>query len=250
MMALIFDVDGTLAETERDGHRVAFNQAFAEAGFNWYWSEAFYGELLSISGGKERIRYFINHYLSDDTPRKNLDQLIQQLHKRKNDYYRQLLQDGQIPLRPGVKRLITEAHEAEIPLAIATTSSLENTIALLETHLGTEAYFSAIAAGDVVPQKKPAPDIYYYVLEQLNLSPADTLVFEDSQAGLTAATQANLKTVITVNDYTADQDFTDAILVLSNLGEPEQPFTIYSDQGPVHETYFNLHLAQSLLYSD
>ncbi|AFZ44461.1 HAD-superfamily hydrolase, subfamily IA, variant 3 [Halothece sp. PCC 7418] len=245
MMTLIFDVDGTLAETERYGHRVAFNRAFAEAGLNWFWSESLYGELLEISGGKERIRYYMTHYLPDAISPE--ETLIQDLHSAKNRYYRQVLGEGGIPLRPGVKRLITEAYEAGIPCAIATTSALENTVALLETHLGTTAYFRAIAAGDVVADKKPAPDIYHYVLQQLNVMAADALVFEDSQPGLTAATQAGLKTVVTVNDYTAHQDFSNAILVISDLGEPNQPFTIYSDQNSLDQTYFNLDLAQRLL---
>mgnify|MGYP006275461371 CR=1 FL=1 len=247
MTALIFDVDGTLAETERDGHRIAFNQAFAEAGLDWSWSESFYGQLLSISGGKERIQYYMRHYLADD--RGFNPEFIQKLHRAKNYHYRQLLEAGKIPLRPGVKRFLQEANEAGIPLAIATTSSLENTRALLETHLGTTAYFCAIAAGDVVPNKKPAPDIYHYVLDCLNINPNQGLVFEDSQAGLTAASAAGLKTVITTNAYTAHQDFSEAVLVLNHLGEPDQPFTIYRSLVPsyCYETYFNLALAQRLL---
>ncbi len=249
MMAFIFDVDGTLAETERYGHRVAFNRAFAEAGLNWYWSESLYGELLSISGGKERICHYITHYL----PHSNLpdagDEFVQELHTAKSHHYRQLLQEGKIPLRPGVKRVIAEAHQAGIKLAIATTSSLENTMALLETQLGSASYFRAIAAGDIVEQKKPAPDIYNYVLEQLNVRADDCLVFEDSQAGLAAATQANLKTVITVNDYTAHQNFSEAVLVLSHLGEPDQPFTVYRGSGLVNQTYFDVNLAHLLFKS-
>jgi beta-phosphoglucomutase-like phosphatase (HAD superfamily) len=142
-----------------------------------------------------------------------------------------------------VKRLITEAHEAGIRLAIATTSTLENTVALLETHFGTASYFRAIAAGDIVPKKKPAPDIYHYVLEQLGVPAKDCLVFEDSQPGLTAATEAGLKTVITLNHYTAHQDFSTATLVLSHLGEPDYPFTIYRGESFAHQTYFNLDYA-------
>jgi HAD superfamily hydrolase (TIGR01509 family) len=241
MTTLIFDVDGTLAETERYGHRVAFNQAFAEAGLDWFWSESLYGQLLEVSGGKERIRYYITHYLPKEISVG--DDLVQQLHNAKNRYYHQLLEQGKIPLRPGVKRLITEANEAGIRLAIATTSTLENTVALLETHFGTASYFRAIAAGDIVPKKKPAPDIYHYVLEQLGVPAKDCLVFEDSQPGLTAATEAGLKTVITLNHYTAHQDFSTATLVLSHLGEPDYPFTIYRGESFAHQTYFNLDYA-------
>jgi HAD superfamily hydrolase (TIGR01509 family) len=188
----------------------------------------------------------MSHHLPDYTPPDYLDEFVQQLHAAKNCHYRQLLQEGKIPLRPGVKRVITEAYQGGIPLAIATTSSLENTMALLETQLGTDAYFSLIAAGDVVQEKKPAPDIYYYVLEQLDISADHCLVFEDSQSGLEAATQAHLKTVITVNDYTAHQNFSEAILVLNHLGEPDQPFTVYRGSDFVHQTYFDLSLAHSL----
>jgi len=245
MTTLIFDVDGTLAETERYGHRVAFNQAFAKAGLDWFWSESLYGELLEVSGGKERIRYYITHYLPDQTSLNG--ELVQTLHSEKNYYYRQLLEQGEIPLRPGVKRLITEANQAGISLAIATTSAWENTVALLETHFGTTADFSAIAAGDIVPQKKPAPDIYHYVLDQLGVPAEDCLVFEDSQTGLTAATQAGLKTVITLNHYTAHQDFSAATLVLSHLGEPDYPFTIDRGESFAHQTYFNLDCVDHLV---
>jgi HAD superfamily hydrolase (TIGR01509 family) len=248
MTAFIFDVDGTLAETERYGHRVAFNRAFAEAGLNWDWSESLYGELLAISGGKERIRYYITHYLGEDEFPHNIQEFAQQLHQSKSHHYRQLLQEGNIPLRPGVKRLLEEAHDQGIRLAVATTSSLENTIALLEYNLGrTKTYFEVIAAGDIVPNKKPAPDIYNYVLAEMELSSQDCLVFEDSQPGLSAATSAGLRTVITVNDYTAQQDFSDAILVLNHLGEPDYPFTIYSNPTACNATYFDVALGNNLL---
>lgn len=247
MTAFIFDVDGTLAETERDGHRVAFNRAFADAGLNWYWSESLYGELLAISGGKERIRHYITHYLSQETLPRHQTEFIQQLHQAKSDHYRQLLRDGSIPLRPGVKRLLKEARDAGIRLAVATTSSLENTTALLETHLTPKAYFELIAAGDVVANKKPAPDIYYYVLEKMQLPPETCLVFEDSQHGVTAATQAGLKTLVTLNHYTYHQNFSEAALVLNHLGEPNQPFTVYRNQTLISQTYFDVALGKKLI---
>jgi len=243
----IFDVDGTLAETERDGHRVAFNRAFADAGLDWYWSESLYGELLAISGGKERIRHYMTYHLSEQAFPENQTEFIQQLHKAKNDHYRQLLQEGNIPLRPGVKRLLDEARNAGIRLAVATTSSLENTIALLETHLNPNDYFELIAAGDVVANKKPAPDIYHYVLDQMQLPPETCLVFEDSQQGVTAATTASLKTVVTFNNYTHYQDFSEATLVLNHLGEPDQPFTVDSNRHSVNHSYFDVSLGKTLI---
>lgn len=246
-MVFIFDVDGTLADTERNGHRVAFNQAFAEAGLDWYWSESLYGELLSVSGGKERINHYMTHYLPESQFPSNRETFSQQLHRAKSQYYRQLLDQGNIPLRPGVKRLLEEAKAKGVRLAVATTSSLDNTMALLKTHLQADHYFEVIAAGDIVANKKPSPEIYHYVLEQMNVSPQDCLVFEDSQAGLTASAAAGLKTVITVNSYTAHQDFSEAILVIDQLGEPSQPFTIYDQKVEIQQSYFDVNLGQQLI---
>lgn len=225
MRALIFDVDGTLAETERDGHRLAFNQAFKEAKLTWDWSVSIYGQLLGVAGGKERIRYYVEQYNPDFESPANLDEFIAQLHAAKTQFYRDLLSQGSIPLRPGVKRLIEEARRKGIIIAIATTSALPNVLALLERSLDPN-WFKVIAAGDIVAAKKPAPDIYDYVLDKLGLAASECLVFEDSYHGLQASTQAGLKTIVTVNDYTKDQDFSDAILVLNHLGEPALPFTV------------------------
>ena len=243
LKALIFDVDGTLAETERDGHRIAFNRAFAEADFNWYWSENIYGELLDISGGKERIRHYLKQY--HPNIKENLETLIPQLHQAKTNHYRDLLSSGEIQLRPGVKRLIEEAYNQKIRLAIATTSALPNALALLEKHLNPN-WFEVIAAGDIVVNKKPSPDIYNYVLEKMNLKSEDCLVFEDSFHGLKAANQANLKTIITVHDYTKNQYFSLATLVLNHLGEPHNNFTVIKGYTP-HKGYFDLELAQGVI---
>ena len=247
LQALIFDVDGTLADTERYGHRVAFNRAFTEAGLDWYWSGDFYGELLAIAGGKERIRFYLDQYLPNFRPPRDLEQFIAQLHASKTKHYGQLLAQEPIPLRPGIKRLLLEAKCQGVHLAIATTAALPNVIALLEHSLHPEApaWFEVIAAGDMVPAKKPAPDIYNYVLDFMGLSAGDCLVFEDSNHGLQAASEAGLKTVVTVNDYTKDQDFADAVLVLDHLGEPEQPCTVLAgDLGEVG--YLDLALAESV----
>jgi HAD superfamily hydrolase (TIGR01509 family) len=251
LRALIFDVDGTLADTERDGHRVAFNRAFARSGLNWDWSVELYGELLAIAGGKERIRFYINEYQPDFERPTDLDPFIANLHALKTRYYQQIVAEGAIPLRRGVKRLLQEAREQGMRLAIATTAALPNVTALLEHTLGSESpsWFEVIAAGDIVPAKKPAPDIYHYVLETMGLEARDCLVFEDSNHGFSASSQAGLKTVVTVNTYTQNQDFSGALLVLTDLGEPDQPFTVlagdagdwkYLDMSLVHHLH-SLH---------
>ncbi len=227
LKALIFDVDGTLANTERDGHRVAFNQAFAAAGLDWNWSVEFYSQLLKIGGGKERILYYIEQHQPILKSDPNIQALAVDLHRSKNQYYQDRLNAGLIELRFGVKRLITEAREQGLKLAIATTSALSNVQVLLEKKLNPD-WFEVIAAGDMVTHKKPAPDIYHYALKRLDLAPQHCLVFEDSYPGLQAASQAGLKTIVTVNDYTQHQDFSAAILVLNHLGEPEIPLTVLS----------------------
>jgi len=231
LKALLFDVDGTLADTERDGHRVAFNQAFADAGLDWHWSVETYGQLLEVTGGKERIRYFIEMVDMNVHPTiglgkgagVDLDGFISTLHQSKTRHFISLLQSGAIPLRPGVERLLNEARAARLRLAIVTTTTPENVTALLTATLGKEsiAWFDVIAAGDVVAEKKPAPDIYQYALQKLGLKASECLAFEDSEHGLLSATRAGLKTIVIVNDYTRDQDFSAAEIVLDQLDNPD-----------------------------
>lgn len=221
LKTILWDVDGTLADTERDGHRVAFNIAFEEAGLERRWDVPTYGELLKVTGGKERIRYDIQR---GDMPEMS-DEQIAQLHARKTQAYQDLIAEGRIPLRPGVRRLLEEAFAAGITLGVATTTTPAALDALIEHSLGSEWFerFAVMAAGDIVPSKKPAPDIYLHAMEQLGLSPEETLAMEDSENGLLSAKNAGLRCIVTVNDYTQNHDFSDADLVISALGEPEQP---------------------------
>lgn len=230
LKALLFDVDGTLADTERDGHRVAFNKAFREAGLDWDWTVELYADLLTVTGGKERIRYFLEKYLPDFTPEEGIPDFAARMHKRKTHFYLHMLQDGEIPLRNGVARLLNEARNAGLRLGIATTTTPENVTYLLRATLGEESigWFDCIAAGDIVPAKKPAPDIYLYAMEMMQLQPEECLAFEDSDNGIRSSTAASLKTIVTVNDYTRDHDFSKAALVLDQFGEPDAPFTVLS----------------------
>ncbi|QOJ22739.1 MAG: HAD family hydrolase [Gammaproteobacteria bacterium] len=227
LQAVLFDVDGTLADTEQDGHRLAFNAAFKQFDLDWNWDIDLYGELLQITGGKERIRFYLEKYKPAELNRNDLKEWIASLHKTKTKHFESLMEAGSIPLRPGVARLIDELRREKIKIAIATTTTMENVTALLKSTLGEESigWFDVIGAGDIVPLKKPAPDIYHWVLDQLALSAQQCIAVEDSENGLKSALAAHLPTLITVSGYTRLQNFSGAVAVLSDLGEPSQPFT-------------------------
>ncbi|MCZ2114731.1 MAG: HAD-IA family hydrolase [Anaerolineae bacterium] len=225
---LIFDCDGVLADTERDGHLVAFNQMWRERGVNWQWSLEQYAEKVKIGGGKERM-FSLGR---DDDFRAVYDvpasdeewwDTVAGWHKRKSEIYKELIASGALPGRPGVKRISEEALEAGWQLAVCSTSSLSSVQAVLHHVMGDElaAKFAGVFAGDMAKAKKPDPAIYLLALDKLNLSPTDCVVVEDSRNGLLAATAANMPCIVTVNDLTRNEDFSEAAIVVSSLGDPD-----------------------------
>ena len=220
--ALIFDVDGTLAETE-ELHRQSFNLTFQQFKLGWHWDPELYGTLLQTTGGKERMVRYVADFVPDQ--RHVLDNLAA-LHRTKTKSYLDLLSKGALKLRPGVERLIDEARDRDVKLAIATTSTPLNVKALLRSTLGEDSpNWFAISAGDVVSRKKPHPDVYFEALESLHVGPSNAIAFEDSSNGLRAARTAGITVVATPSLYLADEDLTGAKAIVSNLGEPDKPFT-------------------------
>jgi HAD superfamily hydrolase (TIGR01509 family) len=240
---LIFDCDGVLSDTERDGHLPAFNQTFAEFGLPVTWSAADYGEKLRIGGGKERMASLLTESfvraaglpLDPESQQRE----VARWHRRKTDLYRERVLSGQLPPRPGVRRLIEEALAAGWQLAVASTSAEESVRAVLDVAAGPSnaKRFAAVLAGDVVARKKPAPDIYALALSTLHANVDDTLVIEDSKNGLDAAHALGLSTIVTVNGYTEHEDFSAAALVLDHLGDPERPLRVLADPQGIQPVY-------------
>ena len=221
LKALIFDCDGVLVDTERYGHRVAFNKAFANKGYDIEWDVELYGELLRVAGGKERMRHYFEQMGWPENV-SDKDSLIKELHRLKTDLYLQIIESGELPLRPGVARLIDEAIAEDIRLAVCSTSNERAVNLVIEKLLGPrrKSHFDAILAGDVVSKKKPDPEIYNLALKRLSLRPSECVVVEDSRNGLLAAKAAGMFCLITTNRYTKDEDFAGADIVVSGLGDP------------------------------
>lgn len=216
--ALIFDLDGTLADTE-EAHRQAFNAAFAAHYLPWHWSIGAYTELLRVAGGKERIAAYIDSLALSAVEKERLRRKVPLVHATKTALYGELVRRGQAPLRPGVAQLIVAARAAGLRLAIASTTSAANATALIGANLGDEAvgWFSVIGAGDVVPNKKPAPDIYHFVLATLGITASSCVAFEDSELGVRAAKAAGLFTIAIPSPWTLAERFGAADIVLHSL---------------------------------
>lgn len=239
MPGIIFDCDGVLADTERFGHLPAFNQTFLEEGVPVRWSETDYAEKLKIAGGKERMMsLFTPDFVSahglptDETAQRDL---VAAWHKRKTAIYTRMVASGALPPRPGIARLVDEAFEADWDLGVASTSAEESVRSVLEYAVGPEnASAFHVFAGDVVAHKKPAPDIYLLALEGMHLDPSRALVIEDSENGVKAALAAGLRTLVTVSSFTVDEDFSGASLVVSSLGDADEPARVLFDPHDIH----------------
>ncbi len=230
MKALIFDCDGVLVDTERDGHRVAFNRAFARKGLVAKWSVDIYGQLLAIAGGKERMRHYFDNG-GWPPGLKDRESFIRETHALKTNLFMKIIEAGELPLRSGVARLIDEAIEAGIKLAVGSTSHERSVNLIVEKLLGShrKAKFEAILAGDVVTQKKPNPEIYLLALRKLGIKAHQCVVIEDNRNGLLAAKAAGMHCLVTTSAYSMGEDFSEADTVVQELGDPPGNYVRLSD---------------------
>jgi HAD superfamily hydrolase (TIGR01509 family) len=221
LKALIFDCDGVLADTERDGHRVSFNKAFAKHGIGVEWGIERYGKLLHVAGGKERMRHFFDQAGWPREAGDDREGYIDNLHADKSRFFKELVKNGSMPLRPGIERIVDEARAAGMRLAVCSTASEASVLSVLDM-LGEarKSCFSQVLAGDVVKHKKPDPEIYLLALERLGAEPGECMVIEDSRIGLQAALGAGIRCLVTTSAYTVDEDFSGASRVAGSLGEP------------------------------
>ena len=222
--AIIFDMDGTLADTE-ELHRRAFNLAFREHACPLNWSRLEYKQLLSVSGGRERIHYCLQQAGMADA---GLQRTVDAVHRTKSTLYRQILVSGVIKLRPGIRRLVQECRAAGLKLAIATSSSTDNVNTLLSRTFGSDGndFFPVVVTCDLVADKKPLPAVYHYALSELGVKAEHCVAVEDTTNGNLAALAAGIPVVITTHPLTVDNDFSGASLVLNHLGEPDKPFKV------------------------
>lgn len=219
--AVFFDQDGVIIDTERDGHRVAFNQTFKEFGYDFSWSVEEYHELLQVAGGKERMRHYLHtEGFAAEVKPEDEDQLIREMHKKKTETFVGLIESGKLPLRPGVKRLMKEAMDAGLRLGVCTTSN-ERAARAVAYGILKEIEFEFVLAGDVVSKKKPDPEIYNLALQKTGLQPEECIVIEDSRNGVLAAKAAGMHVVATTNVYTENEDLSEADIIVTTLGDPD-----------------------------
>ena len=222
LRAIFFDLDGTIVDTEKDGHRVAFNKAFTQFGLSCRWDISQYHRLLKISGGKERMKFFFQNEGKNHIPDGiSLDDLAKELHRLKTELFISMIESGQLPLRPGIKRIMKEANEKDILIGICTTSNEKAAKSIIDSLLG-EIKIGLVLAGDVVKSKKPDPEIYLLAIKEVGLPNDEILVIEDSENGVKAAKKADLKVVVTVNEYTRYENLSMADAIITSLGDENE----------------------------
>ena len=237
LKAVLFDVDGTLSETERYGHLVAMNEAFDTVGLDWVWSSALYAELLKVTGSVERLGYYIDTYQPEYRHiNDNRHALIAEIVRYKYANFKRIAQSGEIPLRPGVERVLREVRDSGTRMAIVTTTGLQNVESLLASTIGGDVldWFEVIAAGSIVPNKKPAPDIYNYTLQQMHLDPHDCLAIEDSENGIRSAGAAGISVLAIESECSIEHDLSAAKLVVNAWGTQDSAMRVLAGDGAGH----------------
>lgn len=250
LKGIIFDVDGTIADTE-EYHRQAFNRAFEEFELTWHWSPEAYRKILLISGGKERFRYCLKKDEELCQRIDDINQFINDLHQCKSEHYRTFLRNGAIQARPGIKRLVQEARNKNIQLGIATSSSTANFYTLVEQifDASPEKIFNTIVTSDHVVDKKPSPAVYQCAISSLGLNADECVAIEDTENGNNAALNAGIKSIVTTHAYTIDNNFTDAALVLNHLGDIDMPFELQQGNA-AGKTMVDIELLESIVIND
>ena len=248
LKAIFWDQDGVIIDTEKDGHRVAFNKMFKDFGHEFEWDVDTYGELLEISGGKERMRHYFtqNGIILEGDAEKDAELLLT-LHKKKTAIFVEMVESGILPLRAGVKRLMLEAMDANLRLGVCTTANERSANAIAKGMLA-EINLEFVLAGDVVSKKKPDPEIYLLALEKSGLSPDECIVIEDSRNGILAAKAAGLRAVATTNIYTENEDLSDASIVVTSLGDPDGEKGVLKESDQPFEFDGVLHADQLMRY--
>lgn len=236
LRAILIDMEGAIVESE-EMHRRAFNAAFREFGMPWHWDYAIYRELLSIAGGLERLKHYITRTAPDILKRPDGFSFLSSMHKAKNIAYDQLVEREGVSPRPGVQRLLAQAYEDGIKMAVVTSATLGTVQTVIRKALGDDArqWFEVIADGGKVPEKKPAPDIYIWAMEEMGVSASGCLSFEDTPRGVKGSRAVGLPSVATVSSYTRDEDFDGALAVISDLGEPDRPFQLLAGSAFGHK---------------
>ena len=227
LSAVLFDVDGTIAETE-DLHRRSFNESFKEFNLDWFWDEAIYKELINVGDGMERIKYYIKRAWPEMLEYKNLNKYMSSIHKVKNEIFRDLVIESKVKPRTGVIRLINDLKKKKTRIAIVSSMNLADLMTLFTEGLNIDpnSTFDLIAHGDCAKNKRPSPEIYEWILEKLRLPPQACVAIEDSPRGVKAAINAKINVLVTPSFYTKDEEFVDAKLVVSSLGDSDKPFEI------------------------